>query len=191
MKKILVFVSLAALAACNSNSDNAKVDSMKSSSDSTKMDEMNYPYTADYSSKFEIGSTKNALAVLQLYKDWDNNTLQNSKNSFAEMNDTLVFASGDILTGSRDSILAASQKIRGTMGTVQDMVHAWIPLKSTDKNEEWVAVWTREIRTDAKGKKDSSELMETWRFDKDGKVNLLYQYEEKPVKMPPPPPPKK
>jgi hypothetical protein len=191
MKKILVFVSLAALTACNSNSDNAKVDSMKSGSDSTKMDEMNYPYTADYSSKFEIGSSKNALTVLQLYKDWDNNTLENSKNSFAEMNDTLVFASGDILTGSRDSILAASQKIRGTMGTVQDIVHAWIPLKSTDKNEEWVAVWTREIRTDAKGKKDSSELMETWRFDKDGKVNLLYQYEEKPVKMPPPPPPKK
>src|SRR6266496_5979933 len=109
MKKILVFASVALFAACNSGTDNAKVDSMKSGSDSTKMDEMNYPYTADYSSKFEIGSSKNAMTILQLYKDWDNNTIQNSKNSFAEMNDTLVFSSGDILTGSRDSIIATAE----------------------------------------------------------------------------------
>ena len=165
---------------------------MNKDSGSTKMDDnMNYPYSPDYSHNFEIGNTKNVMAILQLYKDWDNNTIENSKNAFAEMNDTLVFASGDILTGSRDSIIATAKKIRTSMGTVQDVVHAWVPLKSTDRNEDWVLVWTREIRTDANGKKDSSELQETWRFDKDGKVNLLYQYEQQPPKMGPPPPPAK
>ena len=194
MKKILLVAAVAVLAACNNTTDSAKVESMnKDSSASAKMDDnMNYPYSPDYSHNFEIGNTKNAMTILELYKNWDNNTIENSKNSFAEMNDTLVFASGDILTGSRDSIIATAKKIRTSMGTVQDVVHAWVPLKSTDRNEDWVLVWTREIRTDANGKKDSSELQETWRFDKDGKVNLLYQYEQKPPRMgPPPPPPKK
>jgi len=192
MKKILLVAAVAALAACNNTTDNAKVESMNKDSGSTKMDDnMNYPYSPDYSHNFEIGNTKNVMAILQLYKDWDNNTIENSKNAFAEMNDTLVFASGDILTGSRDSIIATAKKIRTSMGTVQDVVHAWVPLKSTDRNEDWVLVWTREIRTDANGKKDSSELQETWRFDKDGKVNLLYQYEQQPPKMGPPPPPAK
>jgi hypothetical protein len=191
MKKILLVASIAALAACN-NSDNAKVESMnKDSSGTTKMDDnMNYPYTADYSHNFEIGSSKNAMTILQLYKDWDNNTLENSKNSFAEMNDSLIFANGQMLTGSRDTVFATASKIRATMGTVKDEVHAWVPMKSTDKNEDWVLVWTREIRT-LNGKTDSTELQETWRFDKDGKVNLVYQYAQQPFKMPPPPAAKK
>jgi hypothetical protein len=56
-------------------------------------DNMNYPYTSDYSHNFEIGSSKNAMTLLQLYKDWDNNTLDNSKGSFAD-NDTMYFSDG-------------------------------------------------------------------------------------------------
>src|SRR5438067_2437121 len=124
MKKILLVAAVAALAACN-NSDNAKVESMNKDSGSTKMDNMNYPYTADYSSNFTIGDSKNAMTVLKIYKDWDNNTLDNAKNSFAENNDTLVMADGQMLTGNRDSIFATVEKMRATMGTIKDVVHAW------------------------------------------------------------------
>jgi hypothetical protein len=51
-----------------------------------------------------------------------------------------------------------------------------VPLRSTDKNEDWVLVWFKEYRTDANGKKDSTEMQETWRLNKDGKADLLYQY---------------
>jgi hypothetical protein len=193
MKKILLVAAVAALAACN-NSDNAKVESMnKDSSASTKMDDdnMNYPYTADYSHNFEIGSSKNAMTILQLYKEWDGNNLDNAKNLFAENNDTMVFADGNMFIGSRDTLFSIAKQMRGQMGTVVDSVHAWVPLRSKDKNEDWVLIWTREIATDAKGKKTSRELQETWRFDKDGKINLCYQYEQQPPKMPPPPPPAK
>jgi hypothetical protein len=162
------------------------VEAMKTpESDSSKIDNLNYPYTAAYSSKFEIGDPNNSMTILNLYKDWDNNTLDNSKTSFAEMNDTLIMADGGMLTGSRDSIFATAGKMRGSMGTVQDVVQAWVPLKSIDKNENWVAIWTKEIRTGKNGKKDSSYLHEVWRFDKAGKVNKVYQFEQKsPAMMP-------
>ena len=71
------------------------------------------------------------------------------------------------------------------MGTVVDSVHAWMPLRSKDKNDQWVAIWTKEISTNAKGVKKSKELHEVWRFDNNGKINLVYQYEQMPPKMPP------
>ena len=190
MKKILVYASIAVLAACNSNNEPAKVEAMNAGGDSTKVDNTTYPYTADYSHDFELGSSKNALTLLQIYKDWDNNTLDNSKNSFAEQ-DTMVFAGGTMFAGTRDSFFVVANKERARLGNVVDSVHAWLPLRSKDKNEDWVLIWTREISTDAKGKRTSRELQETWRFDKDGKANLVYQYEQQPPKMSPPPPPAK
>ncbi len=189
MKKILVFASVALFAACNSGTDNAKVESMGTGADSTKMDSTSYPYTADYSHNFEIGSTKNSTTLLQVYKDWDNNTLGNSKNSFADI-DTMIFSDGTMFAGSRDSFFTIANQMRAQMGTVVDSVHAWVPLKSKDKNEDWVLIWAREIATNAAGKKTAKELHEVWRFDKDGKINLVYQYEQQPPKMSPPPPKK-
>lgn len=190
MRKMLFLLGLAALAACNSGKD-TKVDSMsnKDSSGSAN-DNITYPYTADYSSSFEMGDPKNALTLLKLYKDWDNNTMNNSKEYFADQ-DTMVFSNGYMFTGSRDSLIAMASQERGKMGNVVDSVHAWIPLRSKDKNEDWVLIWSKEITTDANGKKTSKEIQETWRFDKNGKINLVYQYEQQPPKMPPPPPTKK
>jgi hypothetical protein len=178
MKKIFVFASVAFFAACNSGTDTAKVDSMKSGSDSSKMDNLNYPYTAEYSSKFEIGDPNNSMTVLNLYKAWDNNTLDDEKNLFADF-DTLNFSDGSRIAGSRDSVLAAAKQFRNTMSSVTSVVQAFTPLKSTDKNENWVVVWFKELRTATNGKKDSSYFQETWRLNKDGKVDLLYQYEAK------------
>lgn len=192
MRKIPFFVAITFLAACNSGTDKSKMETPKAA-DSTmpKQENLTYPYTAGYSSNFEMGDAKNAQTLLQLYKDFDNNTLANSKNAFAEI-DTMIFADGNMFVGSRDSLIALATKSRGQMGTVVDSVHAWAPLRSMDRNEDWVVIWTREISTDAKGKKTSRELQETWRFDKNGKVNLMYQYlQAQPKMMPPPPPAKK
>ncbi len=177
MKKFFIAGVVAALAACNSNE--------KSKEETTKMGDtkdqanLNYPYTPGYSSKFEIGDPKNALTILNLYKDWDNNTLDNSKNSWADT-DSLYLSDGSLMAGGRDYILAQAKRIRNTMGTVQDKVAGWVSLRSTDKNENWVLVYTNEIKTAADGKKDSTFLQETWRFNKDGKVDLVYQYAQKP-----------
>ena len=174
MKKIFFVFSLAAFAACNSNE--AKVDSM-SSSDSTVTanDTVTYQYAADYSSNFAMGDAKNVRTIFDLYKYLDANTLDNSKDRFAD-SVTLIFNNGEMMAGTRDSIIAKSKGFRNSMGTITTQVHAVVPLKSTDKNEDWVLVWFKEYRTDANGKKDSTEMQETWRLNKDGKADLLYQY---------------
>jgi hypothetical protein len=191
MRKIYLFAAIAFLVACTSSSDKSKTEGVKASdSVSTKEESLTYPFTPDYSSDFEIGDAKNAQTLLELYRNWDNNTLDNSKSSFAEI-DTMYFSDGTMFAGSRDSLFANANKMRGQMGSVVDSVHAWVPLRSKDKNEDWVLIWTREISTDAKGKKTAKEIHEAWRFDKNGKINLMYQYEQRPPKMPPPPPRKK
>ena len=177
MKKLLFFFSLAAFAACNSSNDST-VDAI-SSRDSTVSDSdtTTYQYAADYSSKFDMGNSKNVKTIFDLYTDWDNNNLDNSKDNFAD-SVTLIFSSGDMMAGKRDSIIAQSKAFRNTLGTVNTQVHAVVPLRSTDKNEDWVLVWFKEYRTDAKGKKDSTEFQETWRINTDGKADLLYQYQQ-------------
>jgi hypothetical protein len=191
MRKIYLFATIAFLTACTSNADKSTTEAPKESdSTSEKQRNVTYPYTADYSSDFEIGDAKNAQTLLELYKNWDNNTLNNSKSAFAE-NDTMYFSDGNMFAGSRDSLFIIANKMRGQMGSVVDSIHAWVPLRTRDKKEQWVAIWTREISTNAKGVKKSKELHEVWRFDNNGKINLMYQYEQQPPKMPPPPPQKK
>ena len=178
MKKFLFLFSVVAFTACNSSNDTT-VDSM-SSSDSTvtASDTTAYQYATDYSSKFEMGDAKNVRTIFDLYKDWDNNNLDNSKDKFAD-SVTLYFSDGSMMAGSYDSVTAAAKKFRSTLGTVNTSVHAVFPVKSADKNENWVVAWFTEYRTNAAGKKDSVQLQETWRLNKDGKADLLYQYEQK------------
>jgi len=177
MSKSLFIISLFAFAACNSGPD-TKVESMSAKDSTASGNDIVLPYTATYSSKFEIGDAKNTKTVLDLYKDWDNNNLDNSKDKFAD-SITLYLSDGTKLSGSFDSVTASAKQFRNTLGTVTTTVNAVFPVKSTDKNENWVVAWFTEYRTDAKGKKDSAQIQETWRLNKDGKADLLYQYEQK------------
>ncbi len=177
MKKILVLFSVATLAACNSN-EPAKVDSMKSTSDTTStpiMADINSPYPVGYSSKFMMGDPKNAETILTLWKDWDNGNLSAHKDMFADSVE-LHFSDGSMMHSVRDSVIAAAQSFRNTIANSVSSVDAITALKSTDKNENWALIWGKEVDTDKKGKVDSFYLQETWRFNKDGKTDLLYQF---------------
>jgi len=177
MSKSFFIIGLVAFAACNSGPD-TKVESMSSDDSTSSGTDIVMPYTATYSSKFEMGDAKNTKTILDLYKDWDNNSLDNSKDKFAD-SITLHFSDGTTMSGSFDSVTSAAKRFRNTLGTVTTTVHAVFPVRSSDKNENWVAAWFTEYHTDAKGKKDSVEFQETWRLNKDGRADLLYQYEQK------------
>ncbi len=175
MKKFLIVAFLGLLAACNSN-EPAKVDSMKSGSDSaTTNQDVTYPYQIQYSSKFEIGDPQQAKMILDVWKDWDNGNLANHKENFADSLE-MHFADGSMMHSSRDSVLATGQSYRNMYASSVSRVDAVVPLKSIDKNENWVCVWGMETDTDKKGKVDSFYLQETWRFNKAGKTDLLYQF---------------
>jgi hypothetical protein len=181
MRKMIFLLSFAAMAACNSNNE-PKVESA-SSTDSAKKEKVVYPYEINYSSEFEIGDPNQAKIILNLWKDFDNGNLANSKERFADTVD-MVLAGGTRMHASRDSMIASVQHYRDIFAAVTSRVDAVLATKSTDKNEDWVSVWGTEKDTYKNGKIDSVDLQETWRFDKNGKINMVLQYiREYPKKM--------
>jgi hypothetical protein len=92
--------------------------------------------------------------------------------------DTIVaFLSENSTVFGRDSLMARWKRGRAGYSKVIDSVHAAISTYSTDKKQNWVLIWAKEINTNLEGKTDTTELMETWRINKDGKADLLLQYD--------------
>jgi hypothetical protein len=174
MKKVLLMLTVAAMfAACN----NAKKEESKvaAPADSAKVD-VKFPYTASYSSSFVIGNPAYAAMIEQgSWKDWENNTMDNMKSWMA---DTIVaFHADNIMVQGADSMMARWKRGRAGYSKVIDTVEAVMSVYSTDMKENWVLVWAKEINTKTDGKTDTSHLQETWRINKDGKADMLLQFD--------------
>lgn len=177
MKKTFIMAFVAVLAGCNSN-EPAKTGTDKPTASETAMAPViNSPYAVGYSSSFVAGDPTNAESVLKLWKVWDGGDLSGAKEFFADSVE-MHMSDGSIMKGPKDSIVAWAQPYRTSLGTVVSSVDAVMAVKSTDKNEKWALVWGKEVSTDKKGKSDSSYLQETWRFNKDGKTDLMFQYKQ-------------
>jgi len=129
-----------------------------------------------------MADPKYGQTILTLWKDWDNGDLSAHKDMFADSVE-MHFADGSMMHSVRDSVIVAAQTFRNMFTSAVSSVFTVTSLKSTDKGENWALIWGKEIDTDKKGKVDSFYLQETWRFNKDGKTDLLYQY--KAAAMPP------
>jgi hypothetical protein len=178
MKLPLLLAPLVFLAACNSTAPASTADSAKVVNDSAStVKAIQSPYDIMYSSKFVIDDPKNAESLLALWKAYDNGNLSAGKDLMA---DTLEFhmATGLMIRGSRDSIIAAMQSVRNSFSAAAERVNAIMAVKSTDKNEHWALIWGIEKDTHKNGKVDSVYLQETWRFNQDGKADLLYQFSQ-------------
>lgn len=150
---------------------------------SMKMGNISYPYTAGYSSDFRIGDPKDAKMILDLWKDWDDNAFDRH-DYFA---DTVVMflPDGSVIRG-KDSALAGAKRYRGSLTSSTSTLDAFIPLKSVDRNEDWVALWGSETDVMPDGHTEKRDIQEIWRINKDGKVDFMKQFEAKPS-MPPTP----
>ena len=176
MKKICLLLCAAALfTACN----NEKAGSETSSTEMPKEEGISITglsMPASYSSSFALGNPEYAKMIVQgSWKDWDDNNLDNMKNWVA---DTIVaFHSNDHMVKGLDSMMAGWKRYRALYSTVYDTINAVIPVYSTDKKENWVLVWAVSYGTMNDGTKDTAAIMETWRINKDGKADMLLQYD--------------
>jgi hypothetical protein len=147
--------------------------------DEKKADEkatVTLPYTPSYSSSFEIGNPAYSATILQgSWKDWEENKMDNMKNWVADS--IIAFQSDNSMVQGADSLMARWKRGRAGYTSVIDTVDAVIPVYSTDKKENWVLVWAKEINTKADGTKDTAYFMETWRINKDGKADMLLQFD--------------
>ena len=135
-----------------------------------------YPYKATYSSNFKIGKVAYAKMILDMWKDWDDNKFD--RHDYMADSIVMIFPDGNVTKGKKANMEAA-MKFRGAFTTVKSTIHAWVPLTSTDKNEDIVCVWGQEEDTTPDGKVEKRDLHEVWWFNKDGKVTRLRQWAAK------------
>ena len=172
MKKFLLLLCAAALImSCNNETKPV------ASTDTTMVKAaVALPYTLSYSSSFKMGNPEHSAMILQgSWKDWEMNTLDNMRSWVA---DTItVYHSDNTMVKGVDSLTARWNRGRAKYSAVAVDIHSVLPVTSTDKNENWVLVWATEVDTKMDGKKDTVEVMETWRINKDNKADMLYQYD--------------
>lgn len=136
------------------------------------------PYTALYSSQFTIGNAEHARMILTLWKDWDDNMLD---RNVALMADTISMDTPDGQTiRGRDSVMMVFKQARSQYTTVKSVVEAYMPLRSTDRNEDFVAIWGLETDTSSDGSTTTKRIQEVWRINRDGKIDYMRQYTAKP-----------
>ena len=166
MKKILLSLAVATfIVACNT----------EKKTDADSQAKVTLPYEAGYSSSFEMGNPAYLAMILQgSWKDWEENNLDNMKNWMA---DTIVaYHSDNKVVKGVDSLMARWKRDRASYTSVKPTIDAVMPVYSSDRKENWVLVWATEIDTKADGSIDTVGLMETWRINKEGKADLLYQF---------------
>ena len=138
--------------------------------------EMSLSMPASYSSSFVVGDPAYGEMIVQgSWKDWQDNKLDNMKSWIA---DTIrAYHSDNSMVQGADSLIARWKTGRATYTSVVDTVDAVMPIYSTDKKENWVLVWATEHNTKADGTTETVNVMETWRINKDGKADLLMQFD--------------
>ncbi|MBK5271908.1 MAG: nuclear transport factor 2 family protein [Bacteroidia bacterium] len=180
MKKILVTVFAISFLACNSEKAPETMTEAKPNVPANMSG-----FTPTYSASFVMDSAANTETVLALWKEWNDGDLSGSRPHFAD-SVTFFLADGSMMSGPSDSIIKNMQGYRSSFKNMHGEVEAIFAVKSTDKDENWVAVWGHEINTNMEGKTDTISQQETWRFNKAGKVDLMFQANRKGM-IPPPP----
>jgi hypothetical protein len=179
MKKILLVLTAAAMfAACNDakKEETKPAETTAATPAETPKAEVKMPYVSAYSNAFEVGNPAYAAMIEQgSWKDWETNTMDNMKSWMADS--ILAFHADNAVVMGADAMMARWKKGRAEYTKVIDTIHAALATYSTDKKENWVMIWAKEINTNLKGKTDTVELMETWRINKDGKADMLLQYD--------------
>ena len=131
-------------------------------------------YTPSYSSSFTIADPSYSEKILMLWKDFENNKLDNHLDMFTDTV-SMMLANGAMIKGKAQN-LASVKEFRNSIKNYKVIVDAWVSLKSTDKNENVVCIWGTEEFTDKDGKQVKQRTQEVWKFNKDGKIDLMLQY---------------
>lgn len=130
-------------------------------------------FTPDYSANFVMAPAGNTETVLALWKDWKDGDLSKSRTHFAD-SISFFMADGTQMAGPTDDILKGMQDYRNSFTGMEVGIDAVFAIRSIDKNEDWVAIWGTENQT-KDGKTEPVSLQETWRFNNDGKIDMMFQ----------------
>jgi len=134
-------------------------------------------YPALYSN-WEMGKRENMNTVLSLYKAWDESSVDNLKNIFAD-SVILDLPGGRRVTSSRDNITDILLKFRSAYKTTANQVISIYPLLNKETNDEWVAALLYNKWTYKDNARDSSLYQDLWKLQ-NGKIYYMLSLEQSP-----------
>lgn len=146
--------------------DNKSSDTTKmANASSTKYD---YPYTLDHPyADWQPGDKQHAVNVMKSLKAFENGDIPAAVSYFGDSVD--VRFDGYRAKLSKDSLLKMFTKDRGEISAMQIKMGDWESVISTDKSEEYVTLWYKQIMTDKKGKTDSLAVVDDIKIE-NGKI---------------------
>jgi hypothetical protein len=151
----------------------------KSSNAKDKDTTLTGPYTANYSSHYQIADSKLAVAVLNLLKDFEENAVDRHPDI---LSDTVTFINPEgYLIKGRDQFLTGSKRYRGTFSSIKTSVDSYVSLNSTDKNIDKVLIHGSQQKTNRQGVSQIVPFHSVWTFNKDGKIDYIREYTAKPL----------
>ena len=187
MKRLLIaIVAATLLLTCNNEK---KTDEASGKTEEKKEAAITYPYKAVYSSDFSVGDPNHSKIVLDLYKLWEENKLDEMKTILAD-SVSIDFPDGNKFNGTVDSMISFARKFRSGIASVKVSFDGWMPIHVNDTKEDYVLVWSRDYNTDMSGKVDSSRG-HAYFLIKNNRIRLWSEFQQKLTPPPPPPPPKK
>ena len=171
-----ITLTLLLLAFSYGNAQSTKTSARKKSE---KIDlgqkEVNYPYPLAYSAKFKFIDPEKGKMVLNFCKNFENNTIENSKDIFADK------VSIDLpklkLKDNRDNVLSAFKSYRNTFTSFKTELDVVMSVKSTDKGDDWVLVWAIDKYTGKDNVEHSVKYQQVWLINKEGKISFMEQFD--------------
>lgn len=134
-----------------------------------------FVYHIIYSSHLKIGKTEHSAIVLDLWKDFDDNTLDKGTHVFAD-EVTMDFADGTNFHGNRKDFMDAMKSQRSTFKSFKSTIDAVVSLIPAAKDESWACVWGFQTCVTTDNKTSSVLINENWMFNKEGKVSYIRQF---------------
>lgn len=182
MKRLIVSTLLLLLVSAGHTgfAQAAKPEKNKNKTKDAATQPANLPYATTYSSQWTMGNPALAKRVLDEYRHFETAT-PGDPNFLA---DTVAMVAGGQVMQGKDQVAGAVEQARSMLSSVQFIPSAVLALRSTDRDENWVAVWGTQKSKMPDNSEVSIDFNHVWRFNKDGKVDYIQMLESK---SPPPP----
>ena len=138
------------------------------------------PYTAtddnyNYSGSFEVNNNDH-LAIVEGFLDALVSRNFEAASGYLADSVYFVFPDGNLMNTVKDSVIAMASQYFGK-NDISIAYTAGVPVRSTDKNQDWVLLWTDETIVNPEGKKTEVSYHDVYRIV-DNKIRSLRIFAE-------------
>jgi hypothetical protein len=172
MKRFFFFVCTAfAMAACNDNTTSATKPAETPGTATAAAEKLEYPYTLDRPyQNWQPGDQKHAVTVMKSLKGFETGDMAACIAGFGDSVE-LRFDNYQAKL-SHDSLMKQFTAQRAGYAGLVIKMSDWESVISSDKKEEWVTMWYKQIETYKNGKTDSLAVVDDAKIV-NGKIVLL------------------